>query len=32
MPSQEFGDGQILREILQRLLEFGLMRGLNIPS
>ncbi len=32
MPSQEFGDGQILREVLQGPLELGLMRSLNIPS
>ena len=32
MTSQEFGNRQILREILQGLLEFGLMRSLNIPS
>ena len=31
MPSQEFGDGQILREVLQGPLELGLMSW-NIPS
>ena len=32
MPSQEFGNGQILREVPQGPFELGLMRSLNIPS
>ena len=32
MASQEFGDGQIICQVLQRLLELGLMNALIVPS
>jgi hypothetical protein len=32
MASQEFGDSQIIRQVLQRLLKLGLMSALIVPS